>query len=72
MKLVDFALDPRIFTRKVDFVAELFADHGVCAQRVKGCSYDGGFLLLVVEEGEEGDCHGDYEEREGFYDLRGD
>ena len=65
MKLVDFALDPRIFTRKVDFVAELFADHGVCAQRVKGCGYDGGFLLLVVEEGAGGDYHGDNEEGEG-------
>ena len=71
MQLVDLALDPRVFTRKVDFVAELLAHERVCAQRVEGCGYDGGFLLLVVKEGEEAGGHGEDEERHGFEDLRG-
>lgn len=66
MQLVDLTPDPRVFAREIDFVAELFADEGVGAQGVEGCGYDGGFLLLVVEEGEEGDCHGDDKDGEGF------
>jgi len=55
MDLVDLALDPRILARKVYFVAELVAHERVRAQGVEGGCYDGGLLLLVVEEGEEGD-----------------
>lgn len=71
MDLVDFTLDPGVFTGKVDFVAEVLAHEGVGAEGVQGSGYDGGFLLLVVEEGEEGEGHGEDEEGEGFEDLGG-
>lgn len=68
--LVDFALDPRVFRRKVYFVAEVLTHERVGAQGVEGGGYDGGFLLLVVEEGEEGDGHSEDEDGEGAENLR--
>lgn len=72
MHLVDLALDPRVLAREVDLVAENFAHGGVGAQRIERGGDDGGFLLLVVEEGEGRDCHGEDEDGEGFEDLWGD
>lgn len=71
MHLIDLALDPRVFTREIYFIAELFAHERICAQCVERGGYDGGFLLLVIEESAGRDYHGDNEEREGFEDLRG-
>lgn len=69
MHLVDIAFYPGVLACKVDFVAELLAHGGVGAQRVQRRSYDGGFLLLVVEEGEEGEGHGEDEDGEGAFYL---
>jgi hypothetical protein len=69
VNLIDLALDPRVLARKVYLVSEFFAYERVGAQGVEGGGYDGGFLFLVVEEGEEGERHADYENWEGFQDL---
>lgn len=72
MHLVDLAFDPRVLARKVDLVAQDVAHGWVGAQSVERGGDDGGLLLLVVEEGERGDGHGEDEDREGFEDLWGD
>lgn len=68
MHLVDLAADPGILGRKVYLVAEDLAHVGIRAQRVECGGDDGGLGFLVVEEDEGGDCHGDYENGEGFQD----
>lgn len=76
MHLVDLAPYPRVLAREVDFIAEDLAHGGVGAERVQGRGYDRGFGLLVVEEDDGGDSHGDYENWEGaedgVVDKRGD
>jgi hypothetical protein len=69
MHLVDLTLDPWVLARKVYLVPEFFAYERVGAQGVEGGGYDRGFLFLVVEEGEEGERHADYEDWEGFQNL---
>jgi len=69
MHLIDFTLDPRVLAGKVYFVAEDVAHCGIGAQRVERRGYDGGFLLLVVEEGGEAEGHGDDEDGERAQDL---
>lgn len=69
MHLVNLAPDPRILARKVDFVAEDLAYGRIGAQCVEGGADDRGLLLLVIEEDEDRDGKGDYEDGEGFKDL---
>lgn len=69
MHLVDLPTNPRILAGKVYLVAELFAHRRIRAQRVQRRGDDAGLLLLVVEEGEEGDGHGDDEDGKGAEDL---
>lgn len=67
--LVDLAAHPGVLARKVDFVAELLAHGGVGAQGVERRGDDAGLGFLVVEEGEERDCHCDDEEGQRLGDL---
>jgi len=72
MHLVDLAPYPRVLAREVYFVAELSAHGGVRTQRVEGRRYDGGFLHLVVEEGEGCERHAYEEDGEGAEELSRD
>jgi hypothetical protein len=70
--LIDLATNPRIFGSKIDLVAKFFAYKRVGAERVEGRGDDRGLLLLIVEENEHRDGHGDDEYGESLQDLWGD
>lgn len=70
--LIDLATDPRIFGSKVNLVAKFFAYKRVGAERVEGRGDDRGLLLLIVEENEHRDGHGDDEYGKSLQDLWGD
>lgn len=72
VNLVDLTPDPGILARKVYLITKLFSHGGIGTEGVEGGCYHGGFLLLVVKEGEHGGGHDEDEEGECALHLGGD